>query len=140
MLQALLLQGRRQGLHQALQLVGKLELPGRLNAIAPGFLVNINDQLTSRRFLVDTGAAFSILPHQSSEPAAGQGLVGPNGSAIRCWGESAVKLQLAGQPFTWNFLLGDVSMAILGIAFLRTHNLMVDPANCSCGAAGHCRG
>ncbi len=123
-------------MHQALQLVGKLELPGRLNTVAPGLLVYINDQLTGRRFLVDTGAAFSILPHQSSKPAAGQGLVGPNGSAIRCWGESAVKLQLAGQHFTWNFLLADVSMAILGIDFLRTHNLMVDPANCRLVQAG----
>jgi hypothetical protein len=65
---------------------------------------------------MDTCAAFSILPHQSSKPAADQGLVGPNGSAIRCWGESAVKLQLASQHFTWNFLLANVSMAILGIS------------------------
>jgi hypothetical protein len=50
MLQALLLRSRRQGLHQALQLVGKLEIPGRLNAVAPGILVYINDQLTGRRF------------------------------------------------------------------------------------------
>jgi hypothetical protein len=64
--------------------------------------------------------------HHSSEPAAGQGLVGPNGSAIWCWGKSAVKLQLAGQPFTLNFLFADVSMAILGIDFLWTHSLMVD--------------
>jgi hypothetical protein len=41
-----------------------------------------------------------------------------------------VKLQLACQPFTLNFLLADVSMAILGIEFVRTHSLMVDPANC----------
>jgi hypothetical protein len=136
MLQALLLQSCHQGLHQALQLVGKLELPGRLNAVAPGLLVYIYDQLTGRRFLVDTGAAFSILPHQSLKPAAGQGLVGPNGSVIRCWGESVVKLQLAGQHFTWNFLLADVSMAILGIDFLQTHNLMVDPSNCRLVQAG----
>jgi hypothetical protein len=79
---------------------------------------------------VDTGAAFSILPHHTSELETGQGLVGPNGSAILCWGESAVKLQLAGHNFTWKFLLADISMAILGIDFLQTHGLMVDPANC----------
>ncbi len=112
-------------MHQALQPVGKLEPPGRLNAFAPGLLVYINDQLTDRRFLVDTGAAFSILPHHSSNPATGQGLVGPSGSPIRCWGESAVKLKLAGQHFTWKFLLADVSTAILGIDFLRAHSLSV---------------
>jgi hypothetical protein len=53
-----------------------------------------------------------------------------SGSPLRCWGESAVKLKLAGQHFTWNFLLADVSTAILGIDFLRAHNLSVDPANC----------
>jgi hypothetical protein len=117
-------------------MVGKLEIPGRLNAVAPGLLVYINDQLTGRRFLVDTGAAFSILPHHSSNPATGQGLVGPSGSPIRCWGEFAVKLQLAGQHFTWNFLLADVSTAILGVDFLRAHNLTVDPANCRLVQAG----
>jgi hypothetical protein len=117
MLQALLLRSCRQGLHQALQLVGKLELPERLNAVTPGLLVYINDHLTGRCFLVDTREAFSILPHQSSEPAVGQGLVGPNGSAIQCWGESAVKLQLAGQHFQWNFLLADVSHSHFGYRF-----------------------
>ncbi len=87
---------------------------------------------------MDTGAAFSILPHHPPDPATGQGLVGPSGSPIRCWGESAVKLQLAGQHFTWNFLLADVSTAILGIDLLRAHNLTVDPANCRLvKAAGH---
>jgi hypothetical protein len=71
MLQAFLLWSRQQGLNQALQLVGKLEPPGRLNAVAPGLLVYINGQLTGWRFLVETGAAFSI-SHQSSDPAAGQ--------------------------------------------------------------------
>ena len=123
-------------MHQALQLVGKLEPPGRLNAVAPGLLVYINDQLTGRRFLVDTGAAFSILPHHSSDPATGQGLVGPSGSPIRCWGESAVKLKLAGQHFTWKFLLAAVSTAILGIDFLRAHSMSVDPANCRLVQAG----
>ncbi len=85
---------------------------------------------------MDTGAAFSILPHHSSDPATGQGLVGPSGSPIRCWGESAVKLKLAGQHFSWSFLIADVSTAILGIDFLRAHNLMVYPANCRLVQAG----
>jgi hypothetical protein len=136
MLQSLCLGGQGQELRQALQLVGKLEIPGRLNAVAPGLLVYINDQLTGWRFLVDTGAAFSILPHHSSDPATGQSLVGPSGSPIRCWGESAVKLKLADQHFTWSFLLADISTAILGIDFLRAHNLTVDPANCRLVQAG----
>jgi hypothetical protein len=41
-----------------------------------------------------------------------------------------MKLQLAGQTFTWKFFLADVSMAVLGIDFLRTHGLKVDATNC----------
>ncbi len=47
-----------------------------------------------------------------------------------------MKLKLAGQHFTWSFLLADVSTAILGIDFLRAHNLTVDPANCRLVQAG----
>jgi hypothetical protein len=47
-----------------------------------------------------------------------------------------VKLKLAGQHFTWNFLLIDVSTGILGIDFLQSHNLMGDPANCWLVQAG----
>ncbi len=43
-----------------LQQGGKLESRGRLYAIAPGSLVHILDQISGRRILVDTGAAFSI--------------------------------------------------------------------------------
>ena len=111
-----------------MQLDGKLGAPGRLNAVAPGFLVHVLDQNSGRRFLVDTGAAFSILPHFSSLPATGQGIVGPTGSPIKCWGECEVDLKLSGQSFKWTFLQAEVQMAILGIDFLKAHRLSVDPA------------
>jgi hypothetical protein len=40
--------------------------PWRLNAVAPGFLVHILDQISGRRILLDTSAAFSILPYSSN--------------------------------------------------------------------------
>ena len=67
---------------------GKLARPAWLNAVAAGLLVHIEDQLTGRRFLVDTRASFSILPHQSSLPASGPKLEGPAGLPITCWGEA----------------------------------------------------
>ena len=51
-----------------LQKVGKLVNPARLNAVAAGMLVHITDQLTDGRYLVDTGASFSLVPHKSSAP------------------------------------------------------------------------
>ena len=46
-----------------LRLAGKLGVRGLVNAVAPGQLVYVTDQLSNRRFLLDTEAAFSILPH-----------------------------------------------------------------------------
>jgi hypothetical protein len=107
---------------------GKLKALGWLNAIAPGVLVHMVDQFSGRRFLVDTGAAFSIIPHSSSLPASGRGIVGPTGLPIKCWGEREVQLKLSGQCFKWIFLQAEVQMAILGIDFLRAFKLSVDPA------------
>jgi hypothetical protein len=91
-----------------------------LNAVVPGQLVHIVDQLTGRRFLIDTGASYSIFPHRSTSP--------PSGPRIPCWGERVVQLDFHGRRFEWTFLLADVSFAIIGVDFLRSHKLLVDPA------------
>ena len=74
-------QVRRQdaGLQAPLPMGGKLTAPARLNAVAAGMLVHITDQLTDWRYLVDTGASFSLVPHRSKDPpAAKPRLTGPN--------------------------------------------------------------
>jgi hypothetical protein len=76
----------------SLYLVGKLSSPGRLNAVAAGQLIHMLDHISNRRFLVDTGASYSILPHRSSLPATGQKLFGPAGQLIPCWGDRLVQL------------------------------------------------
>jgi len=57
--------------------VGKLERPGRLNAAASGMLAYLVDQRTSRHFLVDTGASYSLLPHRSTLLATGPRMANP---------------------------------------------------------------
>jgi hypothetical protein len=47
---------------------------------------------------------------------------------ILCWGERAVQLDFHGRRFEWTFLLADVSFAIIGVDFLRSHKLLVAPA------------
>ena len=109
---------------------GKLRTPARLNAVAAGMLVHITDQLTDGRYLVDTGASFSLVPHRSTKPPAREPrLTGPNGLPIRCWGEERRRLQFGGRTFQWPFLRADVSFAILGVDFLRANKLMVDVAS-----------
>ncbi len=99
-----------------------------MNAVAPRQLVHIVDQLTGRRFLVDTGASYSIFPHRSTSPPSGPLLTGAGSQRIPCWGERAVQLDFHGRRFEWTFLLADVTLAIIGVDFLRSHKLLVDPA------------
>ncbi len=56
--------------HAPLQL-GKLARRGLVNPVSPGRQVHVVDQLSNRRFLVDTGSAFSVYPHSSTSPPRG---------------------------------------------------------------------
>ncbi len=73
-----------------LHLVWKLAGLGPLNAVAAGQLIHMQDLITNRRFLVDTGASYSIIPNCSSLPAMGQKLLDPANQLIHCWGDSLV--------------------------------------------------
>ncbi len=108
--------------------LGKLAFWGQLNAVAPGQLVFITDQLSQRRYLVDTGAAYSIFPYSSSSPACGPALSGPTGQHIPCWGERQFTLSFNNKQFSWPFLLAAVKFPIIGVDFLRHFQLLVDPA------------
>jgi hypothetical protein len=94
----------------------------------PGTLVHILDKNTGRRFLVDTGASFSIFPHRSPSRPSGPCLTGPGGQAIPCWGSQPMDLLFHGRRFCWTLLLADVQFPIIGVDFLRHFHLMVDPA------------
>jgi hypothetical protein len=101
---------------------------GRINAVAPGRLVHIVDQTSQRRFLVDTGAAYSIFPYSSPGKQSGPRLTGAEGLHIPCWGERRLSLTFHGCLFVWSFLLAKVQFPIIGVDFLRHFKLLVDPA------------
>jgi hypothetical protein len=101
---------------------------GLVNAASPGQLVHIKDQSSNRRFLVDTGAAFSVFPHSSTDPPCGPALAGAAGQSIPCWGEQQFQLSFKGKAFSWPFLLAAVQFPIIGVDFLRHFGLLVDPA------------
>jgi hypothetical protein len=126
--QALEVRRNRLFLRATLQLAGKRAVPGQLNAVVPDELLHLTDSLTGRRFLVDTGASFSIFPHLSSDPGSGPALRSPSGEAIPCWGEKKLAVEFSGRRFEWTFLLAKVNFAILGADFLKHFNLIVDLA------------
>jgi hypothetical protein len=109
-------------------LLGKLASQGLVNAVSPCQLVLITDQLSNRRFLVDTGAAFSVFPCTSASSPSGPALAGAAGQPIPCWGEKQLLLSFSGKAFIWSLLLAAVHSPILGNDFLRHHGLLVDPA------------
>jgi hypothetical protein len=107
---------------------GKLACPARLNAAAAGQLLYITDQQSGRRFLVDSGASVSLLPHSSRDPSSGPRLRGPDGAAIGCWGPQQVDLLLDGHRFSWQFLRAAVAFPILGLDFLAQQGFSLDAA------------
>ncbi len=78
-----------------------------------------------RRYLVVTGASYSIFPHSSTSVAAEPRLIG---QPIRCWGEQRLEVLFGRHCFAWTFLLADVAFPIISIDFLSSFKLTVDPA------------
>jgi hypothetical protein len=108
---------------------GKLGCRDVVSAVRPGRLFYITDSISSRRYLVDTGSAFSIMPWESSDTPCGPNLTTADGRRILCWGERPFTVTIGGVPRRWSFLLAAVSFPIIGIDFLRCHGLLVDVAN-----------
>jgi hypothetical protein len=85
-----------------------------LNAVVPTELLHLSDELSGRRFLVDTGALYIIFPYVSPEQATGPFLKSPGGQNISCWGERRIEESFAGCRFEWDFVLAKVDFAIVG--------------------------
>jgi len=79
--------------------LGKLKGQGRLNAVVPGSLIHIVDNISHRRFLIEAGAAYSIFPHRSPSAPTGPCLTGAASQPIPCWGEKAFTLSFHGKQF-----------------------------------------
>jgi hypothetical protein len=109
-----------------MHLVGKLERR-REEVNTLGGLIFLQDSVSEQRFLVDTGAAVSVLPHRSTAPSSGTPLTGADGRPIASWGTVKKSLTFGIRTFLCTFILAAVSKPILGIDFLAAHRLLVDP-------------
>ena len=98
-------------------------------AVGDSNLYYVTDKNSGRSFLVDTGAQVSVLPatgHDRRYGRPGQALLAANGTSITTYGTRKVPLTICGRNFTWKFTLANVSRAIIGGDFLRSHGLLVD--------------
>ena len=120
-----------------MQLDGKLDRRGGVNAIRPGRLLFLQDHITGVKYLVDTGASVSMLPGPCSSPGSSSSvppLETVNGTPIATGGERRLSLTFKSTSpaiFTteWDFVVGEVSGPLLGNDFIKANNLCVDPAN-----------
>ena len=117
------------GLRTGLHLSGKLGNRRGVNSL--GGLTYLTDSLSNTRFLVDTGAALSVIPYAGNRPAAADAprLAGADGTGIKSWGKVLKSVCFGGRLFTnVPFVLAAVSKPILGADFFSRHKLLVDTA------------
>ena len=91
-------------------------------------LIFLHDSQNNFKFLVDSGASISILPHSSSAPPTAPHLVGANGKPIPTWGLRRRTVCFASHNFEFDFLLAAVATPILGMDFLARFELSIIPA------------
>ena len=104
----------------------ELQPPPLTPAPAGSGLLYLEDQLSRRRFLVDTGAAVSVFPFTSSNSPSSRRLTAADGNRIPSWGTRLLPLKFGARRFEWSFLLAQVDRPILGADFLRANGLIVD--------------
>jgi len=87
-------------------------------------LIHLKDTKTHISYLVDTGAAISLLPFSSSQHPSGSGpkLVNASGASIPSWNFVFKNLKFGNHTFVHSFLQSAVSQPILGMDFLSLHD------------------
>jgi hypothetical protein len=90
-------------------------------------LIFLTDELTNDRYLVDTGAALSVVPCDKNSSPSGPLLKGADGQPIPSWGFIKKTVQFQGKLYTSSFFKAAVAGPILGIDFLRKFKVTVAP-------------
>jgi hypothetical protein len=89
-------------------------------------MIFLQDDDTKQQFMEDTGAVCIFLPHLSKAQPAGPQLSGANGRTVPSWG-TIRRLSFGLRAFFVTFFLAAVYRPILGLDFLSSHGLLVDP-------------
>ena len=99
-------------------------------ASSPYNLLFARDTLSGTSFLIDTGAALSLIPiRDKRKQVVTSTLRAANGSKINVYGERLLTIDIGlQQNFQWKFLISDVEEAIIGADFLRHNQISVDIA------------
>jgi hypothetical protein len=91
-------------------------------------LIFLMEKDSCKSFLVDTGAAVSVVPFRGRPTAATAYLTGPDSTVIPAWGTVTLTLCFGGRQLLGSFVRAAVSKPTLGVDFLARHKLPVDSA------------
>ena len=116
-------------MHVAGKLAGRGVAAAALPEGQPGRLLQLEDEKSGQRFLVDTGSTFSILPYSSDAKTSGPSLVTADRTPIKCWGSQMTAISIAGREYKWKMLRAAVACPIIGADFLAHYDFMVDLKN-----------
>ena len=87
----------------------------------------LRDKKSNRNFLIDTGAAVSVLPPTPGQIPTNYHLYAANGTKIQTYGYTNLTVDLGlHRPLQWRFIIADVDKPIIGADFLASHKLLVD--------------
>ena len=104
-------------------------LPPTAAACAASSTFTIKCEETGMEYLVDTGAARSLVPKsllRGPHKISKETMRAANGSSIATYGLRNLPVHRAGTRYTWKFLVADVFMPIIGADFLSFYNLSVN--------------
>ena len=94
---------------------------------------HIQDSVSKRHLLVDTGASKSIFPPSGifnlTQKDLGFKLLAANNSPITTYGWKKLPVCFNNMTYSWDFLIADVQTPLLGADFLAHYNLLVDVKN-----------
>lgn len=92
--------------------------------------LHLRDRKTGLQYLVDTGAAVSVLPISHRHPTtsgAAPTLYSASGSLIPTYGTRRIEVNLGlRRAMPWTFIVAKVTTAILGADFLQTFRLLIN--------------
>ena len=96
----------------------------------PDKLLYVDDKRNKCKYLIDTGAAVSILPKYFANRTTDTGslpLVASNNATITTYGTSKRIVDVGlKRDYAWTFILTDIKQPIIGADFLIHYSLLVD--------------
>lgn len=87
----------------------------------------VTDRKTKIKYLIDTGADFSVFPPTDRNNVQTNNLFAANGTPIKTYGTKVIPVDLGlRRSMNFEFLLADVTKPIIGVDFLHKYDLLVD--------------